>query len=416
MNYELRREKLISMLPDYSITVLYSGSAPYSIGDEKYPFKVDRDFYYFTGISRENLYLVIVKQTEKQVNQMLFIEQFDPNMAKWVGGKILASEASEISSISDVRYVESLKEDIYYYIHRIGNGHDFTLCTDLDRQESSQRHVVAELFNEFIKGNPSLKVKNIFKEIYMLRSVKDQEEIENICRAVAVTKEGIETMMSYSHENIWENELEAYFDFVLKCHQCEHAFGTILASGKNATILHYSENNQVVKTGDLVLCDLGAAYGQYSSDVSRTFPANGKFTDRQKQIYDIVLRANKLVCQLAKPNVTLAQLNMAVIDFYNKELAEIGLLENGKTVRDYYWHGVSHMIGLETHDIQLPNEPLTAGCVISNEPGLYLEDEGIGVRIEDDLLITEDGCVNLTESIIKEIDDIEEFMSKNKMF
>ena len=149
-----------------------------------------------------------------------------------------------------------------------------------------------------------------------------------------------------------------------------------------------------------------------NADITRTFPANGKFTPRQKQIYDIVLRGNKYIIENCKPGETLFGLNRKLIQFYEEELNAIGLLENGKTVRDYYWHGVSHMLGLETHDVTLNHYVLEAGNVITVEPGLYLEDEGIGIRIEDDILITEDGCVNLSKDIIKEIDEVEAFMAK----
>ena len=165
--------------------------------------------------------------------------------------------------------------------------------------------------------------------------------------------------------------------------------------------------------GDLVLCDLGAAYQYYNADITRTFPVGGKFTPRQRQLYDIVLRGNKLVASLARPGVTTAWLNQQLIEFYEKELGAIGLLEDGKTVRDYYWHSVSHNIGLETHDVTLPDLPLEVGSIISDEPGLYLEEEGIGIRIEDDLLIVEGGCEVLSSGIIKEIADIEAFMAGN---
>ncbi len=414
MDYSLRREKLLESLPEYSIAVLYSGAAPYSIGDEKYPFKVDRSFYYFTGIDRENLYLVLVKKDEGEYQQMLFIEPFDERMAKWVGGKILPAEASKISGIYDVRYVESLEEDIFNIISRYGLIQQFILCGDITKQELNQVNVVSELFNDLRKKMPDLTVLNIFNEICALRMVKDDEEIAMMRKAIEVTNEGIQTMMNNSRENIYENELEAYFDFVLKCHQCDHAFATICATGKNATVLHYTENTDYAKSDEMVLCDLGAAYKYYNADISRTFPVNGKFTERQKQIYDIVLRANKMVQEIAKPGLTTIDLNKKVVEFYEVELKKIGLLENGKKVTDYYWHGVSHMIGLETHDISIRELPLKLGCVISNEPGLYLEDEGIGVRIEDDLLITENGCECLSKDIIKEVDDIENFMAKFK--
>ncbi len=414
MNYELRRQKLMELLPDYSIAVLYSGVAPYSIGDEKYPFKVERSFHYFTGLTEENMYLVLVKLSEEDSRVLLFIEPYDETMAKWIGGRILPQHAGEISKIKDIYYVDELDDTLFRYINTYGKLQQFILCGDLSKQELTQQNKVADLFNKLKRQMPDLSIMNIFHEICSLRMNKDAEEIALMRQAIAVTKEGIETMMSYAHENIWENELEAYFDFVLKCHQCDHAFATICATGKNATVLHYSENNQYAKTDDLVLCDLGAAYKLYNADITRTFPVNGKFTERQKQIYDIVLRANKMIEQTARPGLTTKQLNQKVIEFYEVELKKIGLLENGKTVRDYYWHGVSHMIGLETHDISMIDLPLQVGCVISDEPGLYLEEEGIGIRIEDDLLITENGCECLSKDIIKEIADIEQFMSKYK--
>jgi Xaa-Pro aminopeptidase len=243
-----------------------------------------------------------------------------------------------------------------------------------------------------------------------MRLVKDADEIEKMRKAISVTNAGIKAMMQASRDYIWENELEAYFDFVLKSEQTEHAFHTICAGGKNATVLHYGKNNQQTKPGDLVLVDLGAAYKYYNADISRTFPVSGKFTDRQREIYEIVLRANKMVMEVVRPCMTTRDLNNKVIEFYQQELPKIGLLQDGKTVRDYYWHGVSHHLGLETHDVSLFDEPLQPGNVITDEPGLYLEDEGIGVRIEDDIMITEDGCICLSENIMKEVDEIEAFM------
>ncbi len=411
--YVKRREKLVKMLPQYSITVLTAGKAPYSVGDSKYPFEVNRSFYYYTGLDKENMVLLLVKLDENTIDEILFIEPYDEVLAKWVGGRIRAKQASEISGIKNVRYLENLKSSLATYLNYHGRVADFVLCADISKQELNQPNEIVDLFNKIKKLQPQVEIINIYDKIALMRTVKDDHEVELIQKAIDVTQEGIETMMRYSHSNIWENELEAYFDFVLKCKQCKHAFTTICATGKNATILHYANNNDYAKTDDLVLCDLGAAYKYYNADITRTFPVNGKFTNRQKQIYDIVLRANKLVQSLARPGVTTRELNDAVVKLYEVELARVGLLEDGKTVRDYYYHNVSHHLGLETHDVYLVDRPLEAGCVITNEPGLYLEDEDIGIRIEDDLLITEDGCVCLSKNIIKEIEDIEAFMNKN---
>lgn len=407
--YQERREKLLATLPEYSITILMSGKAAYNIGDERHPFDVDRSFFYYTGLDNENLVLMFVK-TARMNQTILFIEPFDPVQAKWVGGKILADEAREISGIKDVRYVDSLKDTIAMYINHYGKLNQFTLCGELSKQEYDQPWPVADLFNEIRRYNPDVQIRNIAANTTRMRLVKDADEIEKMRKAISVTNAGIKAMMQASRDYIWENELEAYFDFVLKSEQTEHAFHTICAGGKNATVLHYGKNNQQTKPGDLVLVDLGAAYKYYNADISRTFPVSGKFTDRQREIYEIVLRANKMVMEVVRPGMTTRDLNNKVIEFYEQELPKIGLLQDGKTVRDYYWHGVSHHLGLETHDVSLFDEPLQPGNVITDEPGLYLEDEGIGVRIEDDIMITEDGCICLSENIMKEVDEIEAFM------
>lgn len=407
--YQERREKLLATLPEYSITILMSGKAAYNIGDERHPFDVDRSFFYYTGLDNENLVLMFVK-TARMNQTILFIEPFDPVQAKWVGGKILADEAREISGIKDVRYVDSLKDTIAMYINHYGTLNQFTLCGELSKQEYDQPWPVADLFNEIRRYNPDVQIRNIAANTTRMRLVKDADEIEKMRKAISVTNAGIKAMMQASRDYIWENELEAYFDFVLKSEQTEHAFHTICAGGKNATVLHYGKNNQQTKPGDLVLVDLGAAYKYYNADISRTFPVSGKFTDRQREIYEIVLRANKMVMEVVRPGMTTRDLNNKVIEFYQQELPKIGLLQDGKTVRDYYWHGVSHHLGLETHDVSLFDEPLQPGNVITDEPGLYLEDEGIGVRIEDDIMITEDGCICLSENIMKEVDEIEAFM------
>ena len=245
-----------------------------------------------------------------------------------------------------------------------------------------------------------------------LRMIKDEDEIKKLTKAISITKEAIENMMKHAHGGIYENELEAYFDFVLKMNQCEHSFPSIIAGGKNATILHYDDNNQKVKDRSLVLCDLGASYQYLNADITRTFPVNGKFTKRQRQIYEIVLKGNKKIIEMVKPGLTLKDLNNALLTFYQEELSAIGLLKHGKQISDYYWHGVSHMLGLETHDVSIAGYKLKPGNVFTIEPGLYLEDENIGIRIEDNVLVTEDGCINLSKDIIKEPDEIEAFMSQ----
>jgi len=355
---------------------------------------------------------ILVKQNGRATD-MLVIERFDEMMAKWVGGKVLPHEAREISGINQI----IMDDEKWDYIHRIlayqfNEVPNIPVYADLSKQEINQSTPAYEFIKELTSKYAHLTVNDCSAMLTKLRLIKDETEINKLSKAIDITNKAIQNMMSHSKPNMGENELEAYFDFVLKCNLCKHSFPSIVGSGKNATILHYGSNNQIMKDNSLVLCDLGAAYEYYNADITRTFPVNGKFTERQKQIYNIVLEGNEYIISQVKPGQTLRGLNNLLIKFYEEKLGEIGLLENGKTVRDYYWHGVSHMLGLETHDVQLSNYPLEVGNVFTVEPGLYLEDEEIGIRIEDNVLVTEDGCINLSKDIIKTVEDIEAFMSK----
>lgn len=413
--FEKRRKKLMDTLPSQCITLLFSGKAPYKVGDEKYEFSVDRNFYYLTGLDKENMILAICK-TGDITKEMLFIEEYDETQAKWVGGRMLPDEASEVSGITEIYWVNETMEVLGNLLNRMYDHEErVQLLADFTKQEPFQEDKESFKFcRELLAQYPYIELKNIANKMTHLRLIKDDMEIEQLKEAIEVTNEGILQMMRCVEPEMGEHQIEACFDFVLKSNDCKHSFPSIVASGVNATILHYSDNNQFTEENDLVLCDLGAAYEYMNADITRTFPVNGKFTERQRQIYDIVLTANQYIMSLVKPGQTLRGLNNELIRFYEKELGKIGLLE-GHTVQDYYWHGVSHMLGLETHDVSLSNYLLEPGNVLTIEPGLYLEEEGIGIRIEDDVLVTKDGCINLSKDIIKEADDIETFMQNAKL-
>lgn len=233
-------------------------------------------------------------------------------------------------------------------------------------------------------------------------------------KAQETTCNAIIAMLQYARPGMSEGELEGAFDFSLKKQGVrDHAFATIVAGGPRATTLHYVDNNQKVNDGEMVLIDLGSAEGNYAADISRTFPINGKFSPRQKEIYNTVLEAQQIVMDHAKPGMTTRELNQLVIDYYESRLDDLGLRKDGKGVRDYYYHNVSHSLGLDTHDICTDRErTLKPGMVITVEPGMYIEEEGIGVRIENDVLITETGIVDLSAAIPRTVEEIEAIMAK----
>ena len=413
--YQKRRKALAASLPETCIALLFSDIAPYKVGDEKYDFSVDRSFYYLTGLDKENMMLAIVKINGVQYDY-LFIDRYDEELAKWIGGRIMPEKAAKISGCRAIYWQDEVWDTLGSILSRNVSFLDqIPVFADFTRQEVSQQDRASHRFvKQFQAYYPQITLRDVTPYMAALRLVKDEDEIKKLTKALSVTKEAIENMMKHAHANMYEYELEAYFDFVLKSNNCHHSFPSIIAGGKNGTILHYQENEHKIKDRSLVLCDLGASYQYLNADITRTFPVNGVFTKRQRQIYDIVLRANKMIISMVKPGVTLRELNNAVMRFYQQELSNIGLLKHGYTVDDYYWHGVSHMLGLETHDISLPNYKVRKGNVFTVEPGLYIEEEGIGIRIEDNVLVTDDGCIVLSKDIIKEIDEIEAFMASYK--
>ena len=246
--------------------------------------------------------------------------------------------------------------------------------------------------------------------------VKSEAEIEEFKKAIYKTDLGLKAIIKKIKPGLKEYQLKSLFYYTIQdFDNSELSFPTIVSSGVNATCLHYEEAKDEIKNNDLVLFDLGSRNNTYCADISRTYPANGKFTPLQKTIYEIVLNCNKMVIENAKEGVTIKELNNMVIEFLATNCLKAGLINNKEEIEKYYFHSISHHIGLDTHDPVSSNDkslkrveiPLKEGNIISDEPGLYFKELGIGVRIEDDLLITKDGCINLSKDIIKEVEDIE---------
>jgi len=404
------RENLWDKLEENSIALMFAGEAPYKSGDETYSFTPNRNFYYLTGINTEKMVLMLVKRNGK-VDETLFIEKNDPFMARWVGEKMPESEAKEISGIENILFLEEFEEVFGEIMDRTKIDN---LCLDLERQQFHLSMTSSQSFAKVVSERyPYLRIKNIYHEIANLRLIKSEEEIELIREAIDITDRGIKELMQNSKAGMTEYQLEAYFDFTLKSNGItDYAFHTIAACGKNATILHYDQNNSELEEGKLVLFDLGAQYKYYNADISRTFPVSGKFTERQKQVYNVVLRANEAVAAIARPGILFSVLNETAKKVLAAGCIELGLIKEASELPKYYFHGVSHYLGLDTHDVGSRDVELKPGIVLTNEPGIYIEEENMGIRIEDDLLITQDGCENLSKRIIKTVEEIEEFMAK----
>ena len=408
--YIENRNRFMNKIENNSVVILFAGNAPKKTGDELYRFTPNRNFYYLTGIDEEE-HIVVLSKFKDIVNEKLFLKEIDLSEEMWNGKTLRDNEGIDISGIEDTVYMKEFAS----YINRLINGaEEINLYLDLDRESINEDDSKANEFARNMKNKyPQIVIKNLSSKITPLRMIKSKEEIAEMRKAIQITIDGVEALMKNSKVGMKEYELEAYFDFICKTKGSkDFAFNTIAAAGKNATTLHYVENNSELKNNDLILFDLGAQWNYYNADITRTFPINGKFTPRQKEVYEAVLRVNKAVISKLKPGVDYKELNSWATELIAEECIKLGIIKEKDEVRKYYWHSIGHNLGLDTHDVepQGRNFIFKEGMVFTVEPGIYIEEEEIGIRIEDDILITKDGCEVLTKNMIKEVDEIENFM------
>ena len=407
------RRKLAARLEEGSAAVLFAGKAPLKRGDEYYPFSPDRNVYYVTGVERENCVFLMAK-VAGGLQETLFIPRDNGILAKWVGANMTAEEAEEISGMTDIRPIDAFADDFAQMVFR---NNITKIYLDLEHREWDDVLTPALRFaKELREKYPAMAVGDLYPIFGDLRLIKEPYELEKMRKAMDITRMGVEAMMANARPGMMEYEIEAHFDFTLMQHGArEKAFQTIAAAGERGTILHYTKNNGKTKDGDLLLVDCGAQVDWYNGDISRTFPVNGKFTERQKLVYNIVLEGQQKVIDAIRPGQPFSRLNEILKEHYLEALKEIGLVKTMADVAKYYYHGVSHYLGAETHDIgRYTERVLQPGMVLTVEPGLYIEEWGIGIRIEDDALVTEDGCEIMTKDMIKTVEEIEAFMAKGK--
>lgn len=411
IDYKKRRAAVMEKMKANSVLILYSGIELHISADEYAAFEANRYFFYLTGLRRDNMLLVLDKSGTKPT-ETLYIEEADPARERWTGKKVTTEEAKEQAQIESVGFIEAADsilsrmmtrgniETVYFDTYR----HD---CNDLEDYNLAKARVFAQKY-------PGISVKDCSPMIAEMRMQKDEGETALIREAIRLTDEGLKNVMAHLEPGMMEYQAQADFEYSIKRNGADGvAFQTIAGSGINGTMLHYGTNRDVCRDETLLLLDLGAKYQGYCADITRTYPVNGRFTEKQRMVYETVLAANRKVAETAKPGMTLRELN----DVCKKVLAEgcirMGLIEKEEEVGKYYMHGVSHHLGIDVHDVNVAScSELRPGAVITDEPGLYIDDWEIGIRIEDDLLITEDGCEVLSEAIIRRPEEIEAFMAQ----
>ena len=412
--YSERRARFYEKMEDSSMALLFSGVAKKKSYDEDYPFEVNRNFYYLTGIDQEDSVLMLIK-SEGERREYLFISPFDETKEKWYGKRLTPQEAYLSSGVKNVLMNDSLparlsaalslRDPIYGPVKNVyldfEKEQKIALDTDIDDEKELLR-------KEF--GVAS--ILDSYPILTRMRLRKSEAEVDLLREAIETTRLGILAVMAEARSGIHEYELAS--TFLKTCNDDDGnqglAFNTIMASGVHAATLHYPNPLGVVEKGSLILMDLGARKNYYCADVSRTFPVSGRFSPDQRALYEIVLGCNKAVASFARPGITLRELNAFATEYLASECLAKGIIDKKEDISKYYFHSVSHQIGLDTHDPGGNKDlPLEAGNVISDEPGLYIKEKGIGIRIEDDLLITENGAEVLTEGILKEVSEIEQF-------
>lgn len=409
---ENNRLKLCEQMKNASMAVFFSGSAPAKLGDESYSFTPNRNFYYLTGLDQQNMILTITKnESADDSYTTLYIQRPNDLKARWIGENISSAECSSISGIAEVKFIDEFEDDTANILFAENIN---TVYLDLESRNFHTCSPAVMLADKIKKQYPHTAVLNIRHIMSAMRSIKSSIEIENIKKAIAITKDGLYNMMKNSRVGMYEYQLEACFDFELKMQGVkDKAFATIAASGINGTTLHYSANSAKTQENDLLLCDAGAQFNYYNADITRTFPVNGKFTKQQKLYYDIVLEGQLTVIDAIKPGIEFAVLNEILKKYYCRKLKSAGLIKDSAELSEYYFHSVSHMLGLETHDVGRENGTVLApGMVLTVEPGLYIRELSIGIRIEDDVLVTDNGCTVLSKDIVKTTDEIESLMHK----
>ena len=412
--YSNNRKRFLEQLEGNCVAFFHSGVAPVKSNDQDmHPFSVNRNFYYLTGIDEQNVWLVLSKNANG-TTETLFIAQPDEFLIKWNGEMITPQQASERSGIpvSSVRFHHDMDRLV---AGMVWGGRTFDggvkAYFSFDRLSLNAAATPSEELARRLKEKyPALEVCNGAPMVYHLRTIKTPEEIALIRRAGDVTIQALERMMHTAKPGEYEYQWQADYEHFVARNGMRNAFTTIAASGRNATMLHYHDNNCITKSGDLLLLDLGAECGYYSSDVSRTIPIGGKFTDRQKELFTIVRDAMELSKDKMRPGVALREAQQAVLEFYKKALRTAKLITEDSQVSRYYYHGVSHSLGLDTHD-PCDRTVYEPGMVLTNEPGLYVAEEGIGIRLENDILVTEGAPEDLIGDRLLNISDIENLMA-----
>ncbi|MFC4635413.1 aminopeptidase P family protein [Dokdonia ponticola] len=415
------RKNFMAQMKPNSLAVFNSNDIYPISADSTMPFEQHRDLFYLSGVDQEESILVLFPGCPKEkYREILFLKETNDHIAVWEGEKLTKEKALETSGVKTVFWLQDLEKifgELMTYADTVyvNTNEHYRAAVETETRE--------DRFTKWWKAKyPAHSVAKSNPILQRLRSVKDPIEIDLIQKACDITNKGFRRVLGFVKPGVWEYEIEAeYIHEFIRNRSRKFAYTPIIASGNNANVLHYIENNQQCKDGDLILMDVGAEYANYASDMTRTIPVNGRFTERQKAVYNAVLNVKNEATKMLVPGAYWESYHVEVGKLMTSELLGLGLIDKADVQNEnpdwpaykkYFMHGTSHHMGLDTHDYGLLHEPMQAGNVFTVEPGIYIPEEGFGVRLEDDVVINQSGApFNLMRDIPITVEEIEDLMN-----
>jgi len=414
------RQNFTEKMEPNSIAIFTSNDVMPNNADDRMGFSQNNDLFYLSGVDQEESILVLYPDAALPGNrEILFVKETSELIKIWEGDKLTQEKAFEVSGVKNVKWLQdfdltlqymAFEADTFYLGH---NEHKKSLTTEMLTRQDRMIAMCKEKY-------PLHNYRRAAKITRELRQIKSDEEIVLIQKAANISVDSLKRVLKSVSPGMMEYELEAELTYeLIRKGAKRNAFMPIVASGANACSLHYNTNDAVCNDGDMILMDFGVCYANYNSDTTRCFPVNGKFSKRQKEVYNAVLYCLKEGAKLLKPGVVSAEYEKQMASLVEQQLINLGVLDADKVknqdpenplYKKYFMHGTAHFIGLDVHDVGLYTRPFEAGMVLTCEPGIYIAEEGIGCRLENDYLITENGNFNLTADLPIEIDEIEMLM------
>lgn len=413
------RKKFVQQLKPNCLSIFVSNDIFPKSADATFDFEQNPDLFYLSGVDQEETYLILYPDApQEKYREILFVRKTNEHIAVWEGEKLTQEQASAASGIQTVLWSDGF-HNILNMLMFLAEGVYLNL-NEHDRASGNVPYHELRFAKLMQEKYPLHQYHRAAPILHRLRSIKSKWEVALMQEACNITEKGFRRVLQFVKPDVYEFEIEAEITHeFLRNRANGHAYHPIIASGKDSCILHYNNNNKACKAGDLLLMDFGAEYANYAADLTRTIPVSGKFTERQKAVYNAVLSVMKQATQMLRPGTTLEEINKEAGKIVEKELIALGLLNAEEVAKQdpekplfkkYFMHGTSHFLGIDVHDVGYRHEPIKAGMVFTCEPGIYIPEENIGIRLENNILVTDNEPIDLMKNIPLEADEIEALM------